>query len=100
MSDVAVISTSGRIDGSHRACIAIHSGLADRRKARVILDRHEAIAWAFGEAAAGDTVLIAGMGDRPHTPCDTAETTVGDGAVIRSLLNGNLNIGSRQRLAA
>jgi UDP-N-acetylmuramoyl-L-alanyl-D-glutamate--2,6-diaminopimelate ligase len=100
MSDVAVISTSGRIDGSHRACIAIHSGLADRRKARVILDRHEAIAWALGEAAAGDTVLIAGMGDRPHTPCDTAETTVGDGAVIRSLLNGNLNIGSRQRLAA
>jgi UDP-N-acetylmuramoyl-L-alanyl-D-glutamate--2,6-diaminopimelate ligase len=100
MSDVAVISTSGRMDGTHRACIAIHSGLADRRKARVILDRHEAIAWALGEATAGDTVLIAGMGNRPHKPCDGAESTIGDGAVIRNVLSGNLNVGIRQRLAA
>jgi UDP-N-acetylmuramoyl-L-alanyl-D-glutamate--2,6-diaminopimelate ligase len=100
MSDVAVISTSGRMDGTHRACIAVHSGLANRRKARVILDRHEAIAWALGEATAGDTVLIAGMGERPHAPCDAAETTVGDCAVIRNLLMGSLNIRSRQRLAA
>ncbi|HEY3391965.1 MAG TPA: UDP-N-acetylmuramyl-tripeptide synthetase [Lacipirellulaceae bacterium] len=100
MSDVAVISTSGRMDGTHRACIVIHSGLADRRKARVILDRHEAIAWALGEATAGDTVLIAGLGDRPHTPGDAAESTVADRAVVQNILNGNLNIGSRQRLAA
>lgn len=100
MTDVAVISTSGRMDGTHRACIAIHSGLADRRKARVILDRHEAIAWALAEAAAGDTVLIAGLGDRPHTPGDAAESTVGDGAVIKNILNGNLNIRLRQGLAA
>ncbi len=66
MSDAAVITTSGRIDGNHRACIAIHSGLADRRKARVILDRNDAIAWALRQAKTGDTVLIAGMGDRPH----------------------------------
>jgi UDP-N-acetylmuramoyl-L-alanyl-D-glutamate--2,6-diaminopimelate ligase len=100
MSDIAVITTSGQNDGGHRACIATHSGLADRRKARVILDRSEAIAWALNEAAAGDTVLIAGMGDRPHTPCDAAGTLIADGEIVRHLLNGNLLVGSQQRLAA
>jgi UDP-N-acetylmuramoyl-L-alanyl-D-glutamate--2,6-diaminopimelate ligase len=99
MSDVAVITSCGRIDGAHRSCIAIHTGLADRRKGRVILDRNEAIAWALSEAKAGDTVLIAGMGDRPHTPCDAAEP-VADGTVIRNLLNGNLNLVLQQRLVA
>jgi UDP-N-acetylmuramoyl-L-alanyl-D-glutamate--2,6-diaminopimelate ligase len=99
MSDAAVITTSGRIDGNHRACIAIHSGLADRRKARVILDRNEAIAWALSEAKTGDTVLIAGMGEQPHTPCDAAETLLADGGVIQQLLNGH-SMETRQRLAA
>jgi UDP-N-acetylmuramoyl-L-alanyl-D-glutamate--2,6-diaminopimelate ligase len=100
MSDAAVITTNGRIDGNHRACIAIHSGLADRRKARVILDRNEAIAWALSQAKTGDTVLIAGMGDQPHAPCDAAETLMADGEVIRRLLNGNSTMTARQRLAA
>jgi UDP-N-acetylmuramoyl-L-alanyl-D-glutamate--2,6-diaminopimelate ligase len=100
MSDAAVITTSGRIDGNHRACIAIHSGLADRQKARVILDRNEAIAWALGEAKTGDTVLIAGMGEQPHAPCDAAEMPMADSGVIRQLLNDNSTMAVQQRLAA
>ncbi|HEX2473694.1 MAG TPA: UDP-N-acetylmuramyl-tripeptide synthetase [Lacipirellulaceae bacterium] len=100
MSDAAVITTSGRIDGNHRACIAIHSGLADRRKARVILDRNEAIAWALSEAKTGDTVLVAGMGERPHAPCDAVKTLIADGEVIRQLLIDNSMIEARHRLAA
>jgi UDP-N-acetylmuramoyl-L-alanyl-D-glutamate--2,6-diaminopimelate ligase len=100
MSDAAVITTSGRIDGNHRACIAIHGGLADRQKARVILDRNEAIAWALNEATSGDTVLIAGMGDQPHSPCDAAETLLADGGVVRQLLNDNATMAVQQRLAA
>ena len=39
-----------RLTTSHRACMELRSGFADRRKARVILDRDEAIAWALREA--------------------------------------------------
>ena len=38
------------------------------RKVQVILDRQEAIQWAMSEAQEGDTVVIAGMGEQPHTP--------------------------------
>jgi UDP-N-acetylmuramoyl-L-alanyl-D-glutamate--2,6-diaminopimelate ligase len=100
MSDSAIITTSGGIDDNHCACIAVHSGFADRQKARVILDRNEAIAAALDEATAGDTVLIAGMGHQPHSPCDAVETLINDSEVIRRLLKGETKFAARQRLAA
>jgi UDP-N-acetylmuramoyl-L-alanyl-D-glutamate--2,6-diaminopimelate ligase len=101
MADEAVI-TSGptAIDGSHRACLEVRSGFADTRKAHVILDRAEAITWALSKASAGDTVVIAGMGDRPHTPSGAAGTLVGDSEIAKEILYGQRSMASRQHLAA
>ena len=100
MADEAVI-TSGcnAIDGSHRACLEIRSGFADLRKAHVILDRAEAITWALGKSSAGDTVVIAGMGEEPHTPTGAEGTLVNDGAIVREILYGQ-RTASRRQLAA
>jgi UDP-N-acetylmuramoyl-L-alanyl-D-glutamate--2,6-diaminopimelate ligase len=101
MADEAVI-TSGctAIDGSHRACLEIRTGFADPRKAHVILDRAEAIAWALAKATSGDTVVIAGMGDTPHTPSGAAGTLVNDGEIARQILQGHGMMASRQAMAA
>ena len=101
MADEAVI-TSGctTMDGSHRACLEIRSGFAEPRKARVILDRAEAITWALARASAGDTVIIAGMGDRPHTPAGAAGTLVNDSEIAKQILYGRAHAASRQHLAA
>jgi UDP-N-acetylmuramoyl-L-alanyl-D-glutamate--2,6-diaminopimelate ligase len=99
MSDIAVVTTNGLRDGVHRSCIAIRSGLADPRKARVILDRSQAIGWALSEATAGDTVLIAGMGERPHTPCDAAGM-LSDIDIVKEILYGSFKLQSQHRLAA
>jgi UDP-N-acetylmuramoyl-L-alanyl-D-glutamate--2,6-diaminopimelate ligase len=88
MADEAVLTTgSTAIDGSHRACLEIRSGFAESRKARVILDRADAIAWALAQASAGDTVVIAGMGERPHAPIGTDGALVNDGQIVRQILH-------------
>jgi UDP-N-acetylmuramoyl-L-alanyl-D-glutamate--2,6-diaminopimelate ligase len=100
MADEAVVTSgSTAIDGSHRACLEIRSGFADPRKAHVILDRAEAITWALGSATAGDTVVIAGMGDRPHTPAGAAGSLVNDCEIVREILHGQ-RTASRHHLAA
>jgi UDP-N-acetylmuramoyl-L-alanyl-D-glutamate--2,6-diaminopimelate ligase len=100
MADEAVITSgSTTIDGSHRACLEVRSGFAEPRKAHVILDRAEAITWALEKASAGDTVVIAGMGDRPHTPTGAAGTLVNDGEIVRQILQGQ-RTASRRHLAA
>jgi UDP-N-acetylmuramoyl-L-alanyl-D-glutamate--2,6-diaminopimelate ligase len=100
MTDESVITSgSTAIDGSHRACLEIRSGFAQPRKARVILDRAEAITWALSNAGAGDTVVIAGMGDRPHTPIGSAGTLVNDCELVRLMLRGQ-PAPQRQHLAA
>ncbi len=100
MADEAVI-TSGcaAVDGSHRACLEVRSGFAEPRKARVILDRAEAITWALGRADTGDTVVIAGMGERPHTPTGAAATPANDVEITQEILYGR-RTAQRQRLAA
>ena len=100
MADEAVI-TSGHaaIDGSHRACLEVRSGFAEPRKARVILDRAEAITWALNKAGAGDTVVIAGMGDRPHTPTGAAGALANDCEIVQQILYGQRTT-SRHHLAA
>lgn len=101
MSDVAVVTKGGGQDGSHRACLEVRSGFADPGKPRVIIDRAEAIAWALADATAGDTVVIAGMGDRPHEPAAAADTPINDCELVRQqLLHGRLTNASQRRLAA
>lgn len=99
MADAAVLTTSTDHDGSHRACLELRSGFAEPRKAQVILQRAEAITWALNEANAGDTVVIAGMGERSHRPPD-ANGAVNDGELARQLLHAGLNLPQQHRLAA
>jgi UDP-N-acetylmuramoyl-L-alanyl-D-glutamate--2,6-diaminopimelate ligase len=89
MSDMAVVTNAGpAADGRHRTCMELRSGFADVRKARVIIDRGEAISWAMQEAEAGDTVLIAGMGERPHSPLDPEDALACDTELVRHKLRG------------
>jgi UDP-N-acetylmuramoyl-L-alanyl-D-glutamate--2,6-diaminopimelate ligase len=89
MADLGVVTNAcPAADGRHRSCMELRSGFADLRKARVILDRQQAIRWALSEAQAGDTVVIAGMGERPHTPLDPENALVNDFEIARSVLRG------------
>jgi UDP-N-acetylmuramoyl-L-alanyl-D-glutamate--2,6-diaminopimelate ligase len=97
--EVVITSGDAALDGSHRACLEIRSGFAEPRKAHVILDRAEAITWALDRASAGDTVVIAGMGDRPHTPTGAAGTLVNDREIVQEILHGQ-RVASRHHLAA
>jgi UDP-N-acetylmuramoyl-L-alanyl-D-glutamate--2,6-diaminopimelate ligase len=83
MSDAAAITTSCFFDaGHHRACLEVRSGFADVQKAKVILDRREAVQWAMNEAQEGDTVVLAGMGDEPHTPLGTEGALANDRELV------------------
>src|SRR5262249_38357570 len=89
MSDMAVVTNAGpAAHGRHRTCMELRSGFADVRKARVIIDRGEAISWAMQEAQTGDTVLIAGMGERPHSPLDPEDALACDTELVRHKLHG------------
>ncbi len=87
MSDVAVVTNAGpAADGRHRTCMELRSGFADVRKATIIIDRSQAIGWAMQQAQAGDTVVIAGMGERPHSPLDPEDALANDGELVRYAL--------------
>jgi UDP-N-acetylmuramoyl-L-alanyl-D-glutamate--2,6-diaminopimelate ligase len=99
MADIGIVTNSSGHGGSHRACMELRSGFAEPRKARVIVDRGEAIACGLNEARAGDTLVIAGMGDRPHTP-DGDGLFINDCEMVRRTLDGSAHNTSQQRLAA
>lgn len=89
MTDMAVVTNAGpAAEGRHRTCMELRSGFADVRKARIIIDRGQAIGWAMQEAQAGDTVVIAGMGERPHSPLDPEDALANDGELVRNALRG------------
>lgn len=100
MADVAVLTNANSAEaGQHRTCMELRSGFADVRKAQIILERARAISWALREAQPGDTVVIAGMGERPHTPLDPGEALATDGDIVKSLLH-NPHAVTPLRLAA
>jgi UDP-N-acetylmuramoyl-L-alanyl-D-glutamate--2,6-diaminopimelate ligase len=100
MADVAVVTHGYPSDGSHRSCMELRTGFADVRKAQINVDRSHAIAWALDEARAGDTVVIAGMGERAHTPLEAEGELINDCEIVRQLLRGRRTPMSHQRLAA
>lgn len=90
MTDVAAITNGCPADlGSHRTCLEVRSGFADIQKVRVILDRQEAIQWALTEAREGDSVVVAGMGERPHTPLGSEGILANDYELVRTALLGD-----------
>ena len=81
-ADLAVVTSDNpRGEDPQAIAAAILNGLQHASKARVILDRVEAIRWALAQARPGDCVLLAGkghetcqiIGDR-RIPLDDAET--------------------------
>lgn len=100
MADRAMVTTNGMDEDACRPLIPLRSGLADHRKARVIIDRQAAIATALAEAREGDTVVIAGMGDRTYAMSASDGTSINDSETVRRLLGGGLKPVSQQRMAA
>lgn len=101
LADLTVITSNpprphGRFDGTRE----IVGGFADPRKAHVILDRSEAIAWAIGAAEPGDTVVVAGMGERLHPAALANELPGGDRDVARQILHGDFAAEAPRRVAA
>jgi UDP-N-acetylmuramyl tripeptide synthase len=100
VADLAVVTNNCGDASSHRSCVGLHGGFADRRKARVIIQREEAIAWALREARAGDTVVIAGMGERVSCAPHDDDPPVNDQAMVRQLLSGELAPAVKRQIAA
>ncbi|HEY4234820.1 MAG TPA: UDP-N-acetylmuramoyl-L-alanyl-D-glutamate--2,6-diaminopimelate ligase [Lacipirellulaceae bacterium] len=101
LADVSVITSSeprskGRRDNSRD----IVHGFANPRKAHVILDRGEAIAWALEQASDGDTVVVAGMGDRLHAAAAANELPCDDCDMVRQILSGQYRTAAPHRIAA
>jgi UDP-N-acetylmuramoyl-L-alanyl-D-glutamate--2,6-diaminopimelate ligase len=101
LADVSVIACNGPRETSCRdnSRDIVH-GFADPRKAHVILDRREAIAWALEQASESDTVVVSGMGDRLHPVADAKELPRDDCDVVRQVLSGKYRSNALQRIAA
>lgn len=100
MADMAVVTHGYPTDGMHRPCMELRAGFADPRKAHVTVDRTAAISTALETAQAGDVVVIAGMGDRAHTPGDVDGELFNDCEIVRHLLRRRRNSMSQQRMVA
>jgi UDP-N-acetylmuramoyl-L-alanyl-D-glutamate--2,6-diaminopimelate ligase len=100
MSDVAVITTCSHLTDSHRSCLELRGGFADPRRAQIILDRGGAVRFALSQAQPGDTVVIAGMGERPHTPIDNQGGLANDCEIVRRALVELNHTPKQHRLAA
>lgn len=98
MADVVVATADASDD--RESCNSICSGMADTRRAEVIPNRVEAIRWALEEARAGDTVLIAGMGERGYGAVDCDGLQLCDRQVAEHILRGTFDRVSRAAAAA
>ncbi|MEX0642431.1 MAG: UDP-N-acetylmuramoyl-L-alanyl-D-glutamate--2,6-diaminopimelate ligase [Pirellulales bacterium] len=100
MADVAVVTTNApRGEDARMICLQVRSGFADLSRPQIVLDRTAAIAHAMQLARAGDTVVIAGMGERPYGT-DKEGMPMGDAEIARKALRGTLSSAAQQRLAA
>jgi UDP-N-acetylmuramoyl-L-alanyl-D-glutamate--2,6-diaminopimelate ligase len=101
LADVSVVTTTGpRERGSRDFTRQIVAGFTDPKTVHVILDRAEAIAWGLDQASEGDTVVLAGMGDRLYPSGNTNELPWDDGDVARRVLTGVFGSAPAHRVAA
>ncbi|MCI0492875.1 MAG: UDP-N-acetylmuramyl-tripeptide synthetase, partial [Planctomycetes bacterium] len=98
MADVAVITTC--TNTSRESCWELSRGLVDSRKAEIIPNRAEAIRWALSEARAGDTVVLAGLGDHSYRLTDTDGMPLDDRTTAEQLLRGTYDAVTPYRAAA
>jgi UDP-N-acetylmuramyl tripeptide synthase len=99
LADLAAVTHNRADAASHRACVVLHGGFADRSKARVIIQREEAIAWALHQARPGDTVLIAGTGERASCAPHDDDPPVNDHAIVRQVASGKFTWAAKQMAA-
>lgn len=101
LADLAVVTSNGPCKrGPDDFSRDVVGGFADPRKAHVILDRAEAIAWALDQASDGDTVVLAGMGDRAYPNSTPTQMHNDDSDVARYLLTGTAGPVEAYRTAA
>jgi UDP-N-acetylmuramoyl-L-alanyl-D-glutamate--2,6-diaminopimelate ligase len=100
MADSAVVTSNDLGGAASDPCLQLVRGFADRRKARVIKNRLEALAWALNEAGAGDTVVIAGMGERVLGVSNLDHMPLTDSDLARQLLADVGGVALQSRLAA
>jgi UDP-N-acetylmuramoyl-L-alanyl-D-glutamate--2,6-diaminopimelate ligase len=86
MADLVVATGCPGPQDGHRA--APNHGLDEPGKVMAIPNRLEAIAYALEQARAGDTVLIAGLGDRPYGSIDCEGRPLDDRSLAEQLLRG------------
>ncbi len=86
-ADTAVITSDNPRNESPRKIIAeIVDGLRQPERAIVIEDRAAAIAWAIGQATAGDVVLLAGKGHEAYQQVGDARLSFSDLLVAKTAL--------------
>jgi UDP-N-acetylmuramoyl-L-alanyl-D-glutamate--2,6-diaminopimelate ligase len=97
MADVAVI-TSCRSRGEDRGsiCLEVRKGFSSENRPQVVTDRTAAITYALELARPGDTVIIAGMGDRGHAALEPdRDHLANDAEIARRVLRGGLRASQR-----
>jgi UDP-N-acetylmuramoyl-L-alanyl-D-glutamate--2,6-diaminopimelate ligase len=101
VADLAVVTSNYERDTDAEAVAdEIARGFADPHKARLVPNRVEAIAHALGEARNGDTVVVAGMGNRPYASAVDGQTDLNDCEIIRHMLRGMFHGTASRRMAA
>jgi UDP-N-acetylmuramoyl-L-alanyl-D-glutamate--2,6-diaminopimelate ligase len=89
MTDLAVVTSDSTPGGYAQLDSAeLLRGAAELQHPQEITDRAAAVAWALDEARAGDTVIIAGLGDRPYDTPGADGQALDDREVARQLLRG------------
>jgi UDP-N-acetylmuramoyl-L-alanyl-D-glutamate--2,6-diaminopimelate ligase len=78
----------------------IRRGFASPQAARLIPNRTEAIAFALRQARAGDTLVVAGLGDTLYDAPDDDDTPTNDCEIIRALFRGSTTSLPQYRQAA
>jgi UDP-N-acetylmuramoyl-L-alanyl-D-glutamate--2,6-diaminopimelate ligase len=93
LADVAVVTSDNPRSEQPEAIIdEILAGMGDGAARRVVEpDRRAAIAWAIGEGAAGDVVVIAGKGHEQGQERHGVKTPFDDRTVAREEIEGSLS---------
>jgi UDP-N-acetylmuramoyl-L-alanyl-D-glutamate--2,6-diaminopimelate ligase len=100
MTDLAVVTSnipSG--ENSTPICLQVRSGFASLTRPQIVVDRTAAILHALDLARPGDTLVIAGMGERSYRT-DADGVPINDAEIVRRALHGTLTNRVQHRLVA
>jgi UDP-N-acetylmuramoyl-L-alanyl-D-glutamate--2,6-diaminopimelate ligase len=89
LADLAVVTSNWPCgEEPRKICVEVLRGVDEPRNVKTVVDRTEAIAWALDNAREGDTVVIAGLGDRAYDELGPDGLPIDDREVITQLLRG------------